>query len=151
MLATSKNVIFPGHKYLLTTSTDDPTLWLLPERQQVKGHWYRWLACQNFRNLTLLKTLPGKTLYNANEIYSGIANDRMITVELDPPLKTLNKNIRFWSNVPYSSKSVIHLVFRWLPSCVSCSLMVDHSKTCTISLQESGQHSDGSGYLNVYI
>ena len=26
MLATSKNVLFPGHNYLLTTDTDDPTL-----------------------------------------------------------------------------------------------------------------------------
>ena len=26
MLATSKNVLFPGHKHLLTTSADDPTL-----------------------------------------------------------------------------------------------------------------------------
>ena len=33
MLATSKNVLFPGHNHLLTTVTDDPTLWLLPERQ----------------------------------------------------------------------------------------------------------------------
>ena len=30
MLATSKNVLFPGHNQLLTTSTDDPTLWLSP-------------------------------------------------------------------------------------------------------------------------
>ena len=29
MLATSKNVLFPGHNHLLTTSTDDQTLWLL--------------------------------------------------------------------------------------------------------------------------
>ena len=28
MLSTSKNVLFPGHNYLLTTSADDPTLWL---------------------------------------------------------------------------------------------------------------------------
>ena len=26
MLATSKNVLFPGHNHLLTTGTDDPTL-----------------------------------------------------------------------------------------------------------------------------
>ena len=26
MLATSKNVLFPGHNYLLTTGTDDPSL-----------------------------------------------------------------------------------------------------------------------------
>ena len=31
MLATSKNVLFPGHNHLLTTGADDPTLWLLPE------------------------------------------------------------------------------------------------------------------------
>ena len=44
MLATTKNVLFPGHNHLLTTSTDDPTLWLSPNRQQVKGHQYQWLA-----------------------------------------------------------------------------------------------------------
>ena len=38
MLATSKNVPFPGHNHLLTNGTDDPTLWVLPERQ------YRWVA-----------------------------------------------------------------------------------------------------------
>ena len=26
MIATSKNVLFPGHNHLLTTDTDDPTL-----------------------------------------------------------------------------------------------------------------------------
>ena len=26
MLATTKNVIFPGHNHLLTTGTDDPSL-----------------------------------------------------------------------------------------------------------------------------
>ena len=26
MLATSKNVLFPGHNHLLTTGADDPTL-----------------------------------------------------------------------------------------------------------------------------
>ena len=35
MLATSKNILFPGHKHLLTTGTDDLTLWLSPERQRV--------------------------------------------------------------------------------------------------------------------
>ena len=45
MLATSKNVLFPGHNHLLTTCTDNPTLWSLPERQgEVKGLQYRWLA-----------------------------------------------------------------------------------------------------------
>ena len=34
MLATSINVLFPDHNHLLTTSTDDPTLWLLPECQE---------------------------------------------------------------------------------------------------------------------
>ena len=40
MLATSKK--FSGH--LLTTNTDDPTLWLLHEPQRVKGHQHWWLA-----------------------------------------------------------------------------------------------------------
>ena len=37
MLAISKNVLFPGHNHLLTTSTDDPTLWLSPLRNM--GMW----------------------------------------------------------------------------------------------------------------
>ena len=48
MLATSKNVLFPGHNHLLTTSTYDPTLiiarapaWVIIK---VKGHQYQWLA-----------------------------------------------------------------------------------------------------------
>ena len=36
MLATSKNVPFPGHNRLLTTSTDDPSLQSLALRQQSK-------------------------------------------------------------------------------------------------------------------
>ena len=44
MLATSKNVLFPSHNHLLTTGTDDPTLWLLPERQRMKIHQYQWFA-----------------------------------------------------------------------------------------------------------
>ena len=45
MLATSKNVLFPGHNHLLTTSTDDFTLIItrMPS-SQVKGYQYRWLA-----------------------------------------------------------------------------------------------------------
>ena len=41
MLATSENLLFPDHDHLLTTSADDPTVWLLPERGlviKVKGH-----------------------------------------------------------------------------------------------------------------
>ena len=37
MLVTSKNVLFPGHDHLLTTSTNDSSLGLSPEHQQVKG------------------------------------------------------------------------------------------------------------------
>ena len=44
MLATSKNVLFPGHNHLLTTSADDLTLWLSPKQQRVKGHQHWWLA-----------------------------------------------------------------------------------------------------------
>ena len=44
MLTTSNNVLFPGHNHLLTAGTYDPTLWLSPKRQQVKGHLYQWLA-----------------------------------------------------------------------------------------------------------
>ena len=35
MLATPKKVLFPGHNHLLTTGTDDRTLWLLPKCHQV--------------------------------------------------------------------------------------------------------------------
>ena len=34
MLATSKNVLFPGHNHLLTTSTDDLTLYCLSSSDQ---------------------------------------------------------------------------------------------------------------------
>ena len=44
ILATSKNVLIPGHNHLLTTGADDLTLWLSPDHQQVKGHQYQWLA-----------------------------------------------------------------------------------------------------------
>ena len=44
MLATSKNVLFPGHNHLLTTGTDDPSLAGAQAIIKVKGHEYRWLA-----------------------------------------------------------------------------------------------------------
>ena len=45
MLATSKNLPFQDHNHLLTTTgTDDPTLWLSPEHQRVKGRQYQWLT-----------------------------------------------------------------------------------------------------------
>ena len=44
MLATSKNLLFPGHNHLLTTGTDDPILWLLPAYQRVKGQQDPWLS-----------------------------------------------------------------------------------------------------------
>ena len=46
MLATSKNVLFPGHNHLLTTGTDDPTLWLSASYMIIKvmGHQYWSLA-----------------------------------------------------------------------------------------------------------
>ena len=39
MLATSKTVLFPGHKHLLTTGADAPTPWLLLECQQEIWRW----------------------------------------------------------------------------------------------------------------
>ena len=42
MLATSKNVLFPGDNHLLTTSTDDLTGAQAINR--VLGHQYRWFA-----------------------------------------------------------------------------------------------------------
>ena len=44
MLATSKNVLFPGYNHLLTTSTDDPSLAGTRAIIKVLGHQYRWLA-----------------------------------------------------------------------------------------------------------
>ena len=49
MLATSKNVLFPGHNHLLT---DDPTLWLSPKHRwglaggydQEIAHFFKWPA-----------------------------------------------------------------------------------------------------------
>ena len=41
MLATSKNVLFPGHNHLLTTGTDDPSLTGALAIIKVLGHQYR--------------------------------------------------------------------------------------------------------------
>ena len=48
MLATSKNVLFPGHNLLLTTGADDQTLiitltgaWAIIK---LSGHQHQWLA-----------------------------------------------------------------------------------------------------------
>ena len=44
MLATSKNVLFPGHNHLLTTGTDDPSLAGAQVIIRVSDHQHRWLA-----------------------------------------------------------------------------------------------------------
>ena len=44
MLATSKNVLFPGRNHLLTTGTDDPSLAGARAMIKVLGHRYQWLA-----------------------------------------------------------------------------------------------------------
>ena len=45
MLATSKNVLFPGHNHLLTSGTGLPdTLIIVPVPATVKSHQYQWLA-----------------------------------------------------------------------------------------------------------
>ena len=44
MIATSKNVLFPGHNHLLTTSTDDPSFVGTQVIIKVSGHQYQWLA-----------------------------------------------------------------------------------------------------------
>ena len=46
MLSTSKNILFPGHNYLLTTGSDDPILQLSPKHQLTIGTddpCIRWL------------------------------------------------------------------------------------------------------------
>ena len=44
MLATSKNVLFPGRNQLLTTGTDDPSLPGAHVIIKVLDHQYSWLA-----------------------------------------------------------------------------------------------------------
>ena len=44
MLATTKNVLFPGHNRLLTTGTDDPSLAGARVIIKVQGYQYWWLA-----------------------------------------------------------------------------------------------------------
>ena len=49
MLVTSKNVLFPGHNYMLTTSADDPSLLMstLAGNQliiKMSGHQHQWPA-----------------------------------------------------------------------------------------------------------
>ena len=44
MLATSKNVLSPGHNHLLTTGTDYPSLAGARAIIKVSVHQYRWLA-----------------------------------------------------------------------------------------------------------
>ena len=44
MLATSKNVLFLGHNYLLTTGTDDPSLAGAQTIIEGSGHQYWRLA-----------------------------------------------------------------------------------------------------------
>ena len=45
MLATSKNILFLGNNHLLITGTDDPTLWLSPERQPQLSDFLHIYAC----------------------------------------------------------------------------------------------------------
>ena len=44
MLATSKNVLFPGQNHLPTTCIDDPSLAYARAIIKASGHQYRWLA-----------------------------------------------------------------------------------------------------------
>ena len=44
MLATSKNVLFPGHNHLLTTDSDDPSLAGARAKFKVLSYQYWWLA-----------------------------------------------------------------------------------------------------------
>ena len=62
MLATSRNVLFPGHNHLLNTSTNDPSFvgaqaiikvpgyeywWLSGGYDLEIRHFYMWLACKD--------------------------------------------------------------------------------------------------------
>ena len=44
MLVTSRNVLLPGNNYLLTTSTDDPSLAGTRAIIKMSGHQHWWLA-----------------------------------------------------------------------------------------------------------
>ena len=44
MVATSKNVLFPGPDHLLTTGTDDPSFAGARAIVKVSGHPYWWLV-----------------------------------------------------------------------------------------------------------
>ena len=49
MLATSKNVLFPGHNHMLTTGTDTSDTWIITQAPlrviiQLKGNQYSVLA-----------------------------------------------------------------------------------------------------------
>ena len=44
MLATPKNVLFPGHNHLLTTGTNGPLLAGTRVIIKMSGYHYRWLA-----------------------------------------------------------------------------------------------------------
>ena len=44
VLATSKNVLFPGHDHLLTPSTDDPLLADARAIIKVSCYQYQWLS-----------------------------------------------------------------------------------------------------------
>ena len=44
MLATSKNVLFPGHNHLLTTGADDSSFASAQVIIKVSGYQYWWLA-----------------------------------------------------------------------------------------------------------
>ena len=44
LLATSYNVLFPGHNHLLTTGTDDPSLSGIRLIIKAKVHQHQWLA-----------------------------------------------------------------------------------------------------------
>ena len=48
MLAISKNVLFPGHNHLLTTSTDDFSLDGARAIIKVSGYQYLWLAASGY-------------------------------------------------------------------------------------------------------
>ena len=64
MLATSKNVLFPCHNHLLTTSTDDPSLgrsWAIIKSQVISAGGSRclWPGNRTFWEVWLAWWLPG--------------------------------------------------------------------------------------------
>ena len=78
MLATSKNVLFPGHNHLVTTGTDDPILAGARAIIKVPGHQYRWLA--GGYNLEIRYFLQAAGMVVTWWIVAFLRSERLLTI-----------------------------------------------------------------------